>query len=654
MKNFKRILCVALAVIMVTMVVAGCKKKNQTKGQVIIGTDTEANGDWAYALSSNNATDMAVIQLTDDCSTVVTNFDGDYIWNDKVVKSHTAEVAADGKKTYTIEINKGLVFNNGEKITAENFRIRTLFANSKGGEEIGASSSAWDMLPGGKEYREGTTNKLAGIRLLGDYKFSVTILPEGNSLNELTGEPTQYLPYYYDITYAGFTAANTEYWFGKGWSVKDDGDGAYMYNKDAEFTAENVRDQFTKAQFATSDRVTAGPYNLVSYDKSAYEITLEANPLYNGDFQGRMPSIQKIIIVKTEDDTVIDNLTTGGVEIYSGIADGALVNAALDLIDTGKFKGSYTQYDRAGYGYFSFGCDFGPTQWKEFRQAVAYLLDRNEFAKTFCEGWGSVVHGPYCPAFSMYADSREFLAENLNTYDKDPSKSVELLKAIGFTLNADGTPYVDGSGQIRYKEVTEEEAKYYDDLVVKVNGKILMPAVIKWASSGNSVAELLSTMLVNGDDIKNVGIEIRETQMDFPTLLNYLYRQDVYGLGGDFTVPTYNMFNLATGFNGGAYDQSLEVTTNPAFIADGYNTPHIFDAELEDLAKKMVYGVEEGDYDTYLSYWQKFIVKYNDLLPLVPLYSNIYVSVYPNTIENYKEGPFWGYERAILYADYVG
>ena len=39
---------------------------------------------------------------------------------------------------------------------------------------------------------------------------------------------------------------------------------------------------------------------------------------------------------------------------------------------------------------------------------------------------------------------------------------------------------------------------------------------------------------------------------------------------------------------------------------------------------------------------------------MVPLYSNIYVTVYPNTIDNYAEDSFWGFKRAILYANWVG
>ncbi len=181
-----------------------------------------------------------------------------------------------------------------------------------------------------------------------------------------------------------------------------------------------------------------------------------------------------------------------------------------------------------------------------------------------------------------------------------------------------------------------------------------MPATLQWASSeGNSVSDLLATMLANGEAVKKVGIEIKQTVMSFPELLNYMYRQDAYGLGGNYSVPTYNMFNLATGWDSGAYDFSFEFTTDENYIMDGYNSTHLYDEKLDKLSMDMVYGVKPGDYDTYLNMWQQFVLRYNEMLPRVPLYANIYVTVFPNSIKNYQEGPFWGFSRAILYAEYA-
>lgn len=645
----KKFLALLLAVVMVlTMVACGEKKADD---QVVIGTSTEASGDWAYSafVRNPNATDKAVMTLTDDMTTIESNQHGDYVINKTVVKSYERIEEENGNVTFKFVINDGLKFNNGEAVTAENFVAWTMFLVSPAGKEMGVVSATYNMLPGGLAYRNGETNVLSAVRLYDEKTFSITIAKTGED-----GE-TSYLPFYYDLTYAGMQAVNLTYWFGEGWSVKDDGEGVYFVNADGkEFTAATVGDTVTAGRFATGNRVTAGPYNLVSFDESSREIVLEVNENYNGNFEGQKPGIKKLVIVKTSDDTVMDMISTGQIQIYSQIADGAQVNAVLDLIEAGTIDSSPSQYDRAGYGYFGFSCDLGPAQFAEFRQAVAYLLNRVEFAQTFCQGWGSVVHGPYCTAFTM--TSKTDIDKKVNHYDYNPEKAVELLKQAGFVYNADGSDYVDGSGEVRYAKVTEEQAKYYESFnKVLADGTILMPATLNWASSqGNSVSALLTTMLASSEATKAAGISIVKTEMDFASLLSYMYRQETNGAVGDFTVPTYNMFNLATGYNGGVYDESYNWTTNPEFIEQGYNVQHLYDKELDKLSMDMVYGVEPGDEATYLSLWEKYIIRWNELLPMVPLYSNVYVSVYPNTIDNYAEDSFWGFERAILYANWVG
>lgn len=647
----KKFLALLLAVVMVLTMVACGEGKKKADGQVVIGTSTEASGDWAYSafVRNPNATDKAVMTLTDDMTTVDSDQHGDYGINKTVVKSYERIEEENGNVTFKFVINDGLKFNNGEAVTAENFVAWTMFVTSPAGKEMGVVSATYNMLPGGLAYRNGETNVLSAVRLYDEKTFSITIAKTGED-----GE-TSYLPYYYDITYAAMQAVNLTYWFGEGWSVKDDGEGVYFVNADGkEFTAETIGDTVTAGRFATGNRVTAGPYNLVSFDQSSREIVLEVNENYNGNFEGQKPGIQKLVIVKTSEDTVMDMITTGQIQIYSQIADGSEVNAVMDLIEAGTIDSSTSQYDRAGYGYFGFACDLGPTQFTEFRQAIAYLLDRVEFAQTFCKGWGSVVHGPYCTAFTMTAKTD--IEKKINHYDYNPEKAVELLKQAGFVYNADGSDYVDGSGEVRYAKVTEEQAKYYDSFnKVLADGTILMPATINWASSeGNAVSALLSTMLANSEATKAAGVSIVKTEMTFPELLNYMYRQDSYGLGGDYSMPTYNMFNLATGYNGGVYDESYNWTTDPEYIEQGYNVQHLYDEQLDKLSMDMVYGVEPSDEATYLDLWEKYIIRWNELLPMVPLYSNIYVTVYPNTIDNYAEDSFWGFERAILYANWVG
>ena len=255
----------------------------------------------------------------------------------------------------------------------------------------------------------------------------------------------------------------------------------------------------------------------------------------------------------------------------------------------------------------------------------------------------------------MYKDSEEKFAKEMNTYAYSLDEAVELLKAAGFVYNEDGSDYVDGSEALRYKKVTEKEAEYYEDFNKTLgDGTILMPAYINWAcSEGNSVSDLLMTMLANGEATKKAGVKINQTSMDFSELLNWLYRDGTQG--ADYAVPRYNMFNLATGFSGGQFDYSYEFTLDPDLLATGdYNTWKIFDEELDKLSMDMVYGVTSDEYEKYLDLWQQFQLRFNYLCPVVPLYCNTYISVYPKTIENYQEDSFFGFERAILYARYIG
>ena len=213
------------------------------------------------------------------------------------------------------------------------------------------------------------------------------------------------------------------------------------------------------------------------------------------------------------------------------------------------------------------------------------------------------------------------------------------------TLNADGTPY-SGTG-LRYKEVTAEEAGDYALNVTLDDGRILMPLHIMWASSeDNPVSELLAVMLANGEQTAAAGMEIEMTVMSFTDLLNYIYRDAT--VDERYGVPTYGMFNLATGFTQ-MYDQAFYYSEDPAYMGT-YNNNFILDDELAQLAWDMVYGVEAGDDAAYLDTWQKFMDRWNELLPDVPLYSNIYYTVFPDWLQGYDQSSYWDFSQAVLYA----
>lgn len=600
------------------------------KGTIIYGSTTEIGGDfWYTSYWTNNATDKMIREMADDTTTVVTDQGGALVVNPTVTADLTSEENTDGTKTYTITINEGLVYNNGKEIKAADFAWDAVWACSSVLAELGGKSTASTTFVGGEAYKNGEVPYVSGVRLLDDYTFSVTI-------------ESDYVPYFFDLNYAAWTAHDINYWLGEDYELKDDGEGCYIAG---DFTAAALKDHVEKVRFyAGPDRVSAGPYNLVGFDKAALQATFVKNENYVGNFEGQKPSIEKIVIVKAEDATWADALKTGSFNFYDTMTDGEQINTALDIIAEGGFD--YVQFDRPGYGMINFACDFGPTQFLPVRQAIIKLLDRNEFANTFCAGWGGVVNGPYGTGLWQYQESEEWLNENLDPYTYNPEEAVALLVEDGWIYNADGSDWTEGN--IRHKKVTAEEAGTYKHNITLADGTILMPLIVEWSSSeGNTVSDLLKVMLAEADATKAAGVQINQNVMTFTELLNFYYR-DV-SQGDKYGVPTYGMFNLASNFTP-LYDRSYEFTSDPEMVALGYNLNYLFDDVLDWLTMQMVYGVESDDPDTYLILWQQFIQRWNKLMPQIPLYSNVYVTVYPDWLENYEQNSFWDFNQAILYA----
>jgi len=595
--------------------------------QIVMGSTTELSGDWGNAWWTNNAADADVRSMMDDLGTVSQDQYGDYLFNPSVVAEQTSVVNEDESKTYTLKINEGLKFNDGTTINAKNFVAKILLAYSPAIKDMGGKVVG-DLI-GFSAYQNGEVNYVSGIKLIDDYTFSLTIDPEK-------------LPYFYDITFASITPLAIHMWLPEGFDVADDGEGAY-FTKEIDDAA---KAQIEKARTLSDGRVCAGPYQLDKFDAASLQATLSINPNYPGNFEGQKPSIAKVVYIKLEEETMFDLLQTGGVDVLTGLAEGAEIDKALDLEAQGGY--ATATYDRAGYGKIQFACDFGPTQFKEVRQAVAYLLDRNDFATTFTGGYGSVVHGPYGLAMWMYQDGEEDLIERLNTYNFSVDAAIANLEAAGFTLNADGTEYTEG---IRYKEVTAEEAGDYKHNVTLADGRILMPLIIEWSSSeGNSVSELIAVKLAESEGVKQAGMQINQNVMTFTELLNYMYRDS--SQGDQYAVKTYGMFNLATNFSP-VYDQSYSWTLDPELVAQGYNTCFLLDEEMDRLSMEMVYGVEAGDNDTYLSLWLDYIDRWNDLLPEIPLYSNQYHDVYVDKFENYEVSSYWELASQVIYMSVV-
>lgn len=623
----KRISFLLILALVLSIGLAGCKKEEKPvdkgdgtetpvestdgSGQLIVGNTTELSGDWT-SLFQNNAADKDVIEAMEKYATVDVDFEGEFLVDEVVVKNLDITENEDGSKTYTWTINDNLVYDDGSPINAYDFAANTLFWSSPVIGEMGASNTAGQKLVGWKAYATGESKEFKGLRILDDYTISATIDP-------------QHLPDFFELARASLSPMKLDFWTDENLKVKDDGNGAYI---EGDFTKEKYEDRINIARRAIP-RPSTGPYVLKSYDEASKTAVLEINDKYLGNFEGQKPRIQTVIFKKVSEKTQFDELETGQVDLLSGAASGDDITAGLDLVEKGGF--SFTKYPRAGYGKLMFTCDFGPTEDVAVRQAIAYLLDRNDFANSFTGGFGSVVNGPYGEALWFYQQGKADINAQVNQYSYSVDQAAKVLDEAGWNLDASGNPYVEGQG-LRHK---------------KAEDGTLMPLELNWASTeNNEVSDLLVVKLQENPDLIKIGMNIKQDVMTFTELLNFMYRDATQG--DKYGLPTYHLFNLASNFPA-IYDRSNDYTTKPDELKAGYNTNYIVDEELESLARGMML-VDPADKDGFVNEFTKFIVKWNELLPDLPLYSNIYHDFYSEKLKDYNKTALSTLADTILYS----
>ena len=578
------------------------ERPTEPTGQMVIGSINQVINEFYDTGFSTSETNYNMYDLIHGgYDTVVFSKEGEFQYNDTVVASHEETENEDGTKTYTVTINDGLVWSDGTPITAKDYVFAILLEHSDEMAGVdGYPCNTGYSYVGYDEWLDGSADAFAGVHLVDDMTYSLTVKAEE-------------LPYHYDITYATLRPRPLHV-IAPECDVEDTENGATITG---DFTTELLQETINNVEtgYRYNPKVTCGPYLFDNFDEASQQATLKANPEFVGDYRGVKPSIETLVIKTVSSDTMMNELESGSVDLLYSCSGGDTINAGLDLVEEGK--AADTTYMRNGYGKIQFDCSVFPTDSQNVRQAIAYCLDRNEFARQYTGGYGSVVHSFYGLAQWEYQDSVEWINENLNTYEMNVEEAKKLLEEDGWNLNADGTPY-SGTGT-RYKDVDGE----------------LKPLVITWCNSeGNPVSELLATMLP--ETMAEAGMELQATTTDFATLQNGILH------AGD---TMYNMYNLATGF-ATANSPWYYFSSDEAWMGN-YNTNWIADEELNDAVMPLK-SIPYEDSEAWLEAWQNFIKVWNEKLPDVPLYSDEYYDFYSTRVQGWENTATWGWQNAVL------
>ena len=546
---------------------------------IIMGNTTDLSGKFRYATfggTNPGAADLDVQNLSTGLETVATTKEGGFEWNPTVVKSHEETMNEDGTRTYTVTIYDDLKLSDGTPVTVKNYVVFPMvFSSPVGVAAAGKDHQSGMTLEGFKTFNtyDGTegsgTKELAGLRMIDDYTYSITVSAD-------------YANYFYAISYAGLSAYDTALWIGDA-DVKDDGNGVYFtddfYAKEGDkyVMADHI---VTASQNTDTTYPYSGPYVVKSYDSADKSAVLELNPNFKGNYEGVKPTIAKVVYKKIVSSTQLEDLKAGTLDVIAGITGGDETNEALALADGSDGKYVYTHYSRAGYGKLGFRADYGPAQFTEVRQAIAYCMDRAKFAKDFTGGYGGVVDGPYYSGSWMYKAAVD-QGMILNAYATSVDSAIEVLTEGGWVYDAEGNDYVEG---VRYKKIpgdiaTENDINYKSKdgayVTTKVGDDYYMPLVLNWyGTSDNPFTDQLMTGFASNDNVIAAGFNVQYTIGDFSPMLDELYQAAVYGYYSGS--PMYSVFNFATGFTSAAYDYSYQMTIDPAMY-DDYSAYYIKD-----------------------------------------------------------------------------
>ncbi len=565
----------------------------------VVGT-AEMNGDFVDDFG-NNSYDLAVKTLVGGyCATVVADDAGNLQMNETVVADYATEIDEAGNKTYTITLHEDLMFNDGSPIMASNYVANFLLRASPEWLAAGGTSSLGDAIVGYSEYYAGETMVFEGVKLLGDYQFSVTILAEN-------------LPYYWETYYMAVDPIFGGTYYPTA-TVMSDETGSWFEWTEGDLAAAALA-VAENERFAPT--VTPGPYKFVSFENQT--ATLSRNEYFKGDFEGNTPTFENIVIQSIPQDTNIEWVINGQVDLIPGIVEGEKIEAAR-ASETAVLH----SYLRAGYGHLAMHTDFGPTADSNVRWALASLIDRNEVINHVLGGYGGLVDSAYAYAQWMYEEKAAELQETLIPISYNIAVANEYLDKTEYVFEADGTTKFDaalaGEGSEYYRHNAQGEM-----LVIEHNGITDNPAT--------DIIEIQYTA-----NAPLAGVKFNITKTDFSTMLSNYYNDP--DLGED---RFFHSFNLATNLT--VIDDKY-YNWHSDFADTWQNGTHLSDEEL-DATMIALRSADPTDTQTYLNGWFDFQVRWNELMPAIPLYSNETFDITHKNVDPLTTTPFSAWYTVI-------
>ncbi len=648
--------------------------ESQTSNDTLVVGVGSMNGDFIQGFG-NDANDVKTRRLlgiegNNGFTTYVQDENGKWQWNKSILAEEPTSVNNDdGSMTVTFKLKDDVKWSDGEPLTADDFLFLTLLQSDYNHISMtGSLQIGDDGLVGYEAFHNNDSNELEGLEKIDDHSFSVTIdakeLPyfDVQSLSNEGARPLHHIAPNLQVAENGkrlevkdgyeVTESDKEEFIqsvdtriGK---LKEEFDENYPevpedgseekeeYDQDLKDRDEKIAELeaskegdidptrllidkaaiFETEEYRFKPEVTPGPYKFESFKNNMTKLSLNEN--YPGNFRGDKATIPNIILQVINENIAVDLLENGDIDVWEDENKGGKIDQMRKAADEGKIQ--IGSFERNGYGNITFLTDRGPTQYKEVRQAIAYLMDRNEFVASYAGGYGVVTNGMYGQSQWMYKERGADVESEMINYTLNIDKANELLDQTPYKYEKDGkTPW----DKTKLEENFKGDLEGFDYYRYDENGKRLV--VNQYGSDQSPITTLISNQLpINA---AQTGMEYNVTSGSFSTLIElYNYPKEN---------PDYTAFNMGSDF-GVPFDPWLYYSQEGPFNKTRTNDPEA-DKITEDLRK-----TDPSDVEGFLDKWVKFQIWYNDYLPEIPLYSNIFHTGYSNRVKGFDVmSPVW-------------
>ncbi len=605
--------------------------------ELTVGTLTPLSGRFFTDMWGTNTADLDVRMLLHAYNLVEwKEAQGNYGIDDSVVSGLAVTEDNDGNRVYTIALYDDLRYSDGTRITAWDYAFSLLLSAAPEVAEIGGAVNGANYIVGIDAYRAGEADMIAGVRVYSDDQFSITVKAE-------------YLPFFYELALMNVTPYPIHV-IAPGCTVADDGQGVFIRDgENAAFTADLLRRTVLDEQtgYLSHPSVVSGPYTLTAYDSASGTASFALNPNYKGNSKGAKPSIPTLTVKAVTRDTMMDQLAKGEIGLLNKVTNAEAISSGMAL--AGQGLANTSNYARSGHSFISFSCERPATASEAVRKAIALSFDKDAFIAQTVGNYGLRVDGYYGIGQWMYQLAQGTLAapveepgedasdeeraayeeavaayaqmtmDIIPVYNLDLDAAARLLEEDGWTLNRDGKAFDPAADDVRCKEI--------DGQLTALDLTMLYP-------SDNDITAPMQTALA--DNLRQIGVSLTLEAKPFAELLKVYYRQEE---------RTCDMIYMATNF-ATVFDPSATFATEDAYQGTD-NRTGIRDKALYDLAMDMR-QCEPGDVLNYYRYWLGFQQRFAEVLPTIPVYSNVYFDFAVPVLQNYAISANISWAQAIV------